>query len=297
VSFSQQLRVRSACGLVGFAAAIVFLNPPSCAQSPSGVSSSVVSTSESSVAAGSASVARASTAGRVLVLKRDQQHVDLYVGPGRPFSSVAVEAEIGTFGIGAEVATPLSRSFNLRGGAEFLNFGYDFAVDAAQYASQAHLRSGHVGVDIQPMGGEFRISPQLLLFQSAFAASVYMEGGKVFELGNMNYLSSATDPVHGGAAITMGRRVMPALTVGWGNMLARHSRHWSVPFEFGVAYTGHYTMTLNLSGTACLNYVNCMSTSSAQVQQSVHQEETDLNETMKHFQIYPIANAGFAYRF
>ena len=200
-------------------------------------------------------------------------------------------------GLGAEIATPLSRSFNLRGGAEFLNFGYDFSVDAAQYQSQAHLRSGHVGVDFHPMGGAFRVSPQLLIFKSAFSASVSVAGGKAFELGQSNYLSSATDPVHGGAAISMGRHVMPALTIGWGNMLARHSRHWSVPFEMGLAYTGHYTLNLNLAGTACLNYIACLSTNSPQVQQSVHEEETELNETMKHYQIYPIIKTGFGYRF
>lgn len=43
--------------------------------------------------------------------------------------------------------------------------------------------------------------------------------------------------------------------------------------------------------------IGCMSTSSHQVQNSVHQEESDVNETMKHFQIYPIISSGFAYRF
>lgn len=257
-----------------------------------GVSSSFVS-SEARFAASAG--AEESKHSRVVIPSTQQQHVD--DGPVRPFSAVAFELEAGTLGVGAEIATPLAHDFNLRGGAEFLNFGDDFAIDAAQYQSEAHLRSGHVGVDFHPLGGGFRISPQLLLFESAFSASVSVAGGKAFQLGNASYLSSPTDPVHGAASIAMGRHVMPALTVGWGNMLARHSRRWSVPFEVGVAYTGHYTLDLNLSGTACLNYITCMSTSSAQVQQSVGQEESDLNETMKHFQIYPVVNTGFAYRF
>ena len=228
---------------------------------------------------------------------RDEQHVDLYEGSVHPFSSVALEVEAGTLGLGAELATPLTRSFNLRGGAEFVNFRDSFSVDAAQYKSNAHLRSTHLAIDFHPLGGGFRISPQILFFESNFGASVSVPGGNMFELGKASYLSSATDPVHGSAAITMGHRVMPALSVGWGNMLARHSRHWSVPFEVGAAYTGHYTLNLNLAGTACFTYINCMSTSSAQVQQSVEQEESDLNETMKHFQIYPIVKTGFGYRF
>ena len=274
--------------MAAFAAAMSAL--PMSAQS-GGVGSSLAS------AGLSGESAPTSTSARVMVPNRDEQHVDLYEGPVRPFSSVALEAEAGTLGLGGEVATPLTRSFNLRAGAEFLSFNYNFTVDAAQYASNAHLRSAHLAVDFHPLGGGFRISPQLLMFESQFGASVFVPGANTFELGKSNYLSSATDPVHGSATITMGRHVMPALSVGWGNMLSRHSRHWSIPFEVGAAYTGHYTVDLNLSGTACLGYINCMSTSSEQVQQSVIQEEAELNETMKHFQIYPIVKTGFGYRF
>jgi hypothetical protein len=233
----------------------------------------------------------------VALSSKGQQHATLYDGPVRPFSALAVQAEAGTLGVGAEMATPITRSFNVRGGAEFLNFGDDFTVDAAQYQSEAHLRSGHVAVDFHPAGGGFRISPQLLIFESAFSASLSVPGGQAFQLGNTGYLSSPTDPVHGRASIIIGRHVMPALTVGWGNMLARHRRHWSVPFEIGLAYTGHYTANLSLSGTACLNYIFCMSTTNPQVQQNMRQEELDLNETMKHFQIYPIVKTGFGWRF
>src|ERR1700727_2469919 len=40
----------------------------------------------------------------------------------RPFSSVGVDAKIGLGGIGFDVATPIARKFNLRGGGNF--FGY-----------------------------------------------------------------------------------------------------------------------------------------------------------------------------
>lgn len=293
----ERFRGTAAYGVVALASVMAALDGQCVAQTKPGVSSSLVSASDSSAAAGLGSAAGSGKAARVVVPNRDQQHVDLYEGPVRPFSSVAVGGEFGTLGIGADLATPLSRRFNLRGGVQFVNFGYDFVVDQAQYRSEAHLRSGHVGVDVHPMGGGFRLSPQLLLFQSAFSASVTVEGGTAFQLGNANYLSSPTDPVHGSASITMGRHMMPALTIGWGNMVARRSRHWTLPFELGVAYTGHYTMALNLAGTACQNAINCFSTSSPQVQQSVREEESQLNETMKHFQVYPIMKTGFAYRF
>ncbi len=235
-------------------------------------------------------------AARAVVARPASQQVDLYGEAVRPFSKFSIGFETGTLGIGVQAATPLSRTLNLRAGADFLNFGNSFSLDAAQYESQAHLRTAHVSVDWHPLSGGFRVSPELLIFESGFSASVHVTGGRGFELGNTQYLSSAIDPVHGGASISMGRSVMPAFTIGFGNMLGDR-RHWSIPVEIGVAYTGHYTLNLDLDGTACLNYVACMSTRSQQIQTSVHQEESNINETMKHFQVYPILSSGIAYRF
>ena len=225
------------------------------------------------------------------------QQVDLYASPVLPFSKIAVGVEGGTLGIGLQLATSLTRTLNLRGGADFLNFAYNLTLDAAEYGGESHLRSGHVSLDWHPLGGGFRLSPTLVVFESSFGASVFVPGGNSFELGKSSYLSAPADPVHGTASIAMARRVMPAFTVGWGNMLGERSRRWTIPFEIGAAYTGHYTVQLNLAGTACINLVFCMSTTNPKVQQSVAEEEGNLNETMKHFQIYPIVTTGFGFRF
>lgn len=234
---------------------------------------------------------------RVGALPREQQSVDLYREPTHPFSALGLGLEFGTEGLGLQIATPLTRTLQLRGGADFLNFGYGFAVDQAQYSGDVHLRSGHASIDWYPTGGLFRISPGVLIFKSGFAASVSVSGRNNFELGNTAYTSSPADPVHGSASLSMQRTVIPALTVGWGNLIGERRHHWTVPFEVGAAYTGHYTLNLNLAGTACYGQVGCMNTTSAPVQQSVRHEEGQLNETMKHFQVYPIVMTGFTFRF
>jgi hypothetical protein len=40
-----------------------------------------------------------------------------------------------------------------------------------------------------------------------------------------------------------------------------------------------------------------MSTSDPTIQQNVVQEQSDINESMKRFKIYPILTSGVAYRF
>lgn len=122
-------------------------------------------------------------------------------------------------------------------------------------------------------------------------------GGNSFSLGDETYTSDPNDPVHGTEAVTFGRTFMPALTVGFGNMInRRESSHWSVPVDFGLAYTGQNSIKIGVGGSVC-QQGGCMSTSDPGVQQNVIQEQNDINESMKRFKIYPILTSGVSYRF
>jgi hypothetical protein len=213
-----------------------------------------------------------------------------------PFSRIAIGTKTGTLGLGGQIATPLTRWLNLRGGVDFFNFGYGFAQDGANYNGQLHLKSGLVSLDWFPFRFGFHISPGVLIFKSGVAATLFVPGGNTFSLGDTDFTSSPSDPVTGNASVVFSRSIMPALTLGFGNMIAREGRHWSVPLEIGAAYTGHYTSQLNLAGSACTPGI-CRSTSDPTIQQSVAQEQTSLNESMKHYQIYPIVTTGVSYKF
>jgi hypothetical protein len=212
-----------------------------------------------------------------------------------PFSRIAIGTRSGTLGLGGQIATPLASWLNLRAGVQLFNFDYGLAVDGANYQAQAHLKFGQASLDIFPFHG-FHISPGVLYSISAFSATMNVPAGATFSLGSTTYTSSATDPVNGSANIVFTRTIMPALTLGFGNMIARAGKHWSFPFEVGAAYTGHYTAQLKLQGSACIQY-GCMSTSTPAIQQSVLAEQNGLNEPMKHFQLYPIITSGLSFRF
>jgi hypothetical protein len=217
--------------------------------------------------------------------------------PVRPFSRIAIGTRLGTLGYGAQIATPLTSRLNLRGSANFFNFGYGIGVDGANYDSELHLKSGMVTVDYYPFHSSFHISPGFMIFKSTAGVTMNVPGGNTFSLGDATYTSDPSDPVHGTGAMKFGRTFMPALTIGFGNMLPRseHS-HWSVPVDFGLAYTGQNSMNINLAGSACQQGF-CMSTSDPTIQQNVVQEQSDINESMKRFKIYPILTSGVAYRF
>jgi hypothetical protein len=217
--------------------------------------------------------------------------------PVRPFSRIAIGTRLGTLGYGAQIATPLTSRLNLRGSANFFNFGYGIGVDGANYNSELHLKSGMVSVDYYPFHSSFHISPGFMIFKSTAGATMNVPGGNSFSLGDTTYTSDPSDPVHGTGAMTFGRTFMPALTIGFGNMIPRREHsHWSVPVDFGLAYTGQNSMNINLAGSACQQGF-CISTSDPNIQQNVAQEQSDINESMKRFKIYPILTSGVAYRF
>ena len=215
----------------------------------------------------------------------------------RPFSRIAIGTRLGTLGYGVQIATPLASHLNLRGSANFFDFGYGIGVDGANYDSELHLKSGMVSVDYYPFHSSFHVSPGFMIFKSTAGVTMNVPGGNSFSLGDATYTSDPSDPVHGNGAMTFGRTFMPALTIGFGNMIPRRERsHWSVPVDLGLAYTGQNSMHINLAGSACQQGF-CMSTSDPNIQQNVVQEQNDINESMKRFKIYPILTTGVAYRF
>jgi hypothetical protein len=216
-----------------------------------------------------------------------------------PFTRFAIGAKLGTFGWGGQIATPLMRRMTLRGGADFFNFGYGLTNDGTNYYASMHLKSGTAQVDVYPFRhSSFHISPGVLIFKTNIAATMNIPGGSTFTENNTDYTSDPSNPVKGAGTVTFGRSIMPALTIGFGNMITRReNKHWSAPFEIGAAYTGHYTLGVNLTGSACQAGQGCGSVNDPSIQANVVAETNKINETLKRFQFYPIVTTGVSYRF
>src|SRR5580704_2218113 len=64
----------------------------------------------------------------------------------RPFSSVGVDAKIGLGGIGFDVATPIARKFNLRGGGNFFGYTTTISENNIDYSGDIKLRTGQLSL-------------------------------------------------------------------------------------------------------------------------------------------------------
>jgi hypothetical protein len=212
----------------------------------------------------------------------------------RPFQSVSVGLVANSLGAGVELATPVSRSFNLRSSVNAFAFNYPFTVDGVNYDARLHLKSTGTMLDWFPMHRGFHISPGFLYMKNTVAAGASVGAGMPFSLGGQPYTNSVSDPVNGSAGVVFPHKFAPMMVMGFGNLIPRSGRHWSVPFELGAAYTGAPVINVALNGTAC-NSQGCSSI--VQNQSDVTAEVKTFNEDLKRLPVYPIVSLGFGYRF
>jgi hypothetical protein len=208
---------------------------------------------------------------------------------------VGVKAD--TLGLGIELAAPLSQNFNLRIGGDFFSFNYPFTLDGVHYDARMHLQSGHASLDWFPGHRAFHVSPGIMYFKDSLSAPSSVPPGQYFELGDQGFTNSVDNPVKGTATVIFPRSIAPMLTLGFGNLIPRSGKHFSVPFEIGIAYTGAAQINVTLNGTACTTEGCFTFADNADAQASLKQEIHKFNEDLKRIPIYPIISIGLAYSF
>jgi len=217
----------------------------------------------------------------------------------QPLPRFAMGVRMSLLGAGVEVATPLSRRTNVRVGFNMFSYSRGFDKDGVSYAGQLSFRSMESHLDWFPFGGSFHLSPGLMAYNgNKITANASVPGGQSFSLGSTDYYSDPANPLSGTGKIGF-NSVAPTFMFGFGNLLPRNGRHFSVPFELGFAYMGSPKATLNLAGGACDSTgLNCRAVASdPTIQSNIQSEQAKINNSMSPFKFYPIISLGFGYRF
>jgi hypothetical protein len=219
---------------------------------------------------------------------------------GVAFSRLGLGVDLSTLGFGFEAATPLSPRTNLRLEGNFFDLSQSFSVASIRIGGDVQLRSAIAGVDYQPFHWlGLYVTPGLMVYNgNRLIGTAMVKGGTAFFPGNGHYTSSPADPVHGSLTVALGS-IAPVLTVGFDNVLPRSGRHWSIPLEAGIAYTGTPSATLALQGSVCdPNGTNCRPIPTApDVVANIALEAARVSGTVSFLQVYPIVKIGYVYNF
>jgi len=120
--------------------------------------------------------------------------------------------------------------------------------------------------------------------------------GQSFTLGGTSYNSFAGDPLKGGAALTL-NKFAPTLGVGFGNLLPRSFRHWSLSTDLGVVFQGSPQFGLSLGGSACVNGTICQPIMALpNASQNIETERQKIQDDLKPFKYYPEVSIMFGWK-
>jgi len=217
-------------------------------------------------------------------------------GQGLPRFGVGFKAS--TLGLGVDAATAVTRRSNLRAGFNAFSYSRTVTKDGIDYHGTLGLRSLQILYDQYLVGG-LHVSPGLLLYNGNHAdATASVPGGSAFTLGGASFSSDRTNPVTGAATVNL-RKAAPMLLVGFGNLLPRGARRFTVNFEFGVVFQGAPDTRLSLNGSACnLQGSVCQNVSSSpEVQSHIQAEQQKINDSLGLLKYYPVVSLGFGYKF
>ena len=129
-------------------------------------------------------------------------------------------------------------------------------------------------------------------------ANVLVPGGETFDLGDRTLISNPFNPVTGTLGVSF-KKVAPSVRVGWGNIVPRGDRRWSIPFELGVVFSDSPTAVLSLGGSACArDGTNCRNIATdPQLQADVQNEQEQINDDLDVLKVIPVISLGFSVKF
>jgi hypothetical protein len=213
-------------------------------------------------------------------------------------SRFGIGVNLSSLGAGVELAVPLGKKFNVRGGFDFFRYSGTFTNDGIHYDGQLRLLSGQAHLDWFPIS-IFHVSPGALFYDgNGVRANATVPGGQSFSVGGTPYQSDPAAPV-----TAVGRldflKVAPMITVGIGNLVPRSGKHFSFLFEIGGAYQGSARVALNLAGNVCdSSGLNCRAIAGdSTVQSNIQAQQVKIQNDVNPYRFYPVVTVGVGFSF
>jgi hypothetical protein len=219
--------------------------------------------------------------------------------PGQPHNSrIGIGVKVSTLGAGIEVATPLTRKLNVRGGFNMMRLSHTFTDNGIQYNGQVQFQSAEAHLDYFPIWG-IHVSPGLLFYNgNQITANATVPDGQTFSVGGTTYQSDVTTPVTGTGKLDF-VKVAPSLMLGVGNLIPRSGRHYSFLFEVGAVYEGSARVALNLTGNVCdPGGANCRPISGdSVVLANVTAQQVKIQHDVNPYRFFPVISLGVGFNF
>ncbi|MDC0598696.1 hypothetical protein OAP18_02495 [Gammaproteobacteria bacterium] len=194
----------------------------------------------------------------------------------------------GTTGTGVELGYSFSETLSLRGSYNYFESDVDVDDTDIEYKAEFNKSSLALMLDWHPWENSFR-----------FSAGAYSHSDNninlnarstiagTFEFNNTTYDATNIGSVRGDVDFT---KTTPYLGVGWG-LNAFSDKKFALTLEFGVQFQGSPDVSL-VANNCTLPGILC-----DQLNADIQVELAELDDDLEDFDIWPVANIGFAMKF
>lgn len=214
---------------------------------------------------------------------------------------LAVIAKVGTLGPGLELDYSFNESWNIRLQANGYTYSDTFEEDDIDYNGEIELSTYGLLVDWRPFDGVFHITGGAYSNGNELRGDAISSGSETFEIGDLEYRGTSSDPLTLDTAIVLGDETAGYLGFGWGQS---YEDGFMFSLEIGVLFSGEPDVQLEVAGTAeVVGYpgyqfdVNGNSPEAIEFQANVAEEIVNLEEDISDFEVYPVIALGIGYRF
>ena len=201
---------------------------------------------------------------------------------GAHAQDVGFGLRLGTLGLGAEVGANLLPGINARVGLNGLTVDYEGTEGDIDYDFSFKLFSASALVDWHAFGGGFRLSGGLLFNGNEIEADA--EPSTSYTIGDQVYTGDQVGNLKGTLDFNA---IAPYLGVGWGNIVG-DNRNLGIVLDLGLALQGTPTVDMRVSGLVA---------SDPDFQADLAREESELEDDLEDFGVYPVLAVGLRYRF
>jgi hypothetical protein len=210
--------------------------------------------------------------------------------PGR--AQVAIAGKAGSLGLGLELTVGVSPQVNARLGANGFNYTDNHReISGIEYDATARLRTATALLDWHPGGHGFRLSGGLVYNGTRIEGTSLPPASGLYDIGGV--------PVPVALVGTLSGKIdfnptVPYVGLGWGNAVAPGKK---VGFyaDAGVMFQGRgrVTLTPNIPAGSPLNNP----TARAALDILLRREESDIENKVADYTVYPVVSLGLSYRF
>ena len=195
----------------------------------------------------------------------------------------AVTGGIGTMGGTVEGQFQLTDHFQLRAGANYLNFDETIDVDDISYDGDLDFSGFGAFVDVHPFGGSFFVTGGA--YAGGKEIDLVASSDVSVDIGGVTFTPAEYGRLEGDVSF---EDIAPFVGLGFDTTF-EGSGSWGFNIMAGAAFFGSGDVTLEAVGGTLSN--------DPIVQAAVDQEIQDIENEIEDYEIWPVLQLGLSYRF